>query len=227
MRRRDVAGPDDLDLVCDRRPVRVELAGLEPRQLAPGLLIESELVAGALLVDVEACAANQLVEQLRRGILVELRDPLRREHRAEAALPALRAQRDHRLGRLRLAAPALRYEEVRFVDHDDDRMPERSRERHELCQEQPDELAALLQVEIVEVDHRGGTELHEAPAEDPRRLRRGRDVCAATGEHVIEPLAERREFALRDPARAAARGRASARAAAGSRATSRRRCSPG
>jgi hypothetical protein len=76
-------------------------------------------------------------------------------------------------------------------------MPERSRERHELRQEQPDELATLLQVEIIEVDHRGRPELHEAPAENPRRLRCGRDVRAATGEHVIEPLAERREFALR------------------------------
>jgi hypothetical protein len=225
MRRRDVAGAHELDLRRDRRSVRVELARLETRELAPAILVEPELVAGALLVDVEPRAADQLVQELRRRILVQLRDPLRGEDRGEPALPALRAEERDRLEGLRLAA--LRGEEVRLVDHDEDRPPERAREIHQLHKEEPHELPALVDVQVVQIEHgrrararrAAGRAAAPSSASPGRRppSRRARSRSARAAWRTRPP----------DRAPGAAPGRASARAAAGSRATSRRRCSPG
>jgi hypothetical protein len=90
---------------AQRRAEREELAGLEVAQLLgqPRGRDMPELVGGALHVDVEPGAADQLVQQLGGHVLVQLRQPLRGADQRHAALAAPRREVDH--GRRLSASP--------------------------------------------------------------------------------------------------------------------------
>src|SRR5207237_6526804 len=172
-----------------------ELARVELAELSPALLCEAELVSGALQVHVEPRPADQLVVGLGRGILVELREPLRGEDRAEPALSPAGREVEHGARALRVAL--LRAVDVHLVDDDQCGVPEPLRGVDQGIEEEAHEADAVVVLELVDVEDGRGAELEEPLGQECRRSRLGERIAATgRGEDVIVALAEGRELAL-------------------------------
>ena len=104
-------------------------------------------------------AAHDAVGTLPEHVLGKLREALRREQRAEAALAASSREVDDRLRAF--DRRALRRVTVRLVEGDENRMPERTRRFHQAGEKPCDDAALSGETEIVELKDRRDAEFEQ------------------------------------------------------------------
>jgi hypothetical protein len=153
--------PDLVHAPRKRRAEREELARTELAQASDIFFrCEADLLGGTLHIHIENRSADELVIALRRHVLVELADPLRRRPQALPAFTPAACEVYNRSRALTLLL--LRTEDVGFIEYDNDGLPEVLWHVHECFKEAFDEEDALVRLQFTHVKDRARLQLQQA-----------------------------------------------------------------